>query len=80
METISNSMIAEVKVPEPFSPEIFRHFFRYYSSSITRSRCVGACDSHTKPMLQTDLFLVNLFFVKERQFQSSEAVTSISVL
>ena len=35
METISDSMIAEVKVPEPFRPEIF---FRYCSSSITRSR------------------------------------------
>ena len=66
METISNSLIAELKVPDPFRPEIFRHFFRYYSSSITRSRCVGAFDSYTKPMLQTDLFLVDLFFCERK--------------
>ena len=35
--------------------------------------------AYVTAFLQTDLFLTNFSFVKERQFRSSDAVTSISV-
>ena len=49
-----------------------------------RSRWAGACNSHTKPMTRYFYRLIyfsyTFSFVKERQFRSSDAVTSISVL
>ena len=35
--------------------------------------------AYVTAFLQTDLFLVTFSFVKERQFRSSDAVTSISI-
>ena len=50
--------------------------------TLGRSRWVGACNSHTKPMsrhfYRLIYFKYTFSFVKERQFRCSDAVTSIS--
>ena len=52
-------------------------------SETSRSRWAGACNSHTRPLSRHFyrlIYLISFSFVKERQFRSSNAVTSISVL